>query len=258
MRLYPAIDIMDGQIVRLKQGLAKEKTAYPGDPVDRARLFREHGCTHIHVVDLDAAFGRGHNRGLIHRIASESGLFVQTGGGLRSLEDIARVLDAGAWRAVLGSVALEAPNVVGQAVERYGSAIAVGLDAENGKLKTRGWTNETEISPLEAGLKMRDMGVETLIYTDIGRDGMLGEPDIAGSLELARHSGCKVVVSGGVSRLEQLVHIAKTSSDLIDGVISGRAIYEGHLDLGAALEVFCSGAESVRQEGAGGSGSDPC
>ena len=258
MRLYPAIDIMGGQIVRLKRGLAAEKTAYAGDPVDRARLFRDHGCTHIHVVDLDAAFGTGNNRGLIHRIASESGLSVQTGGGLRSLEDIDRVLGAGVWRAVLGSVALEEPDVVRQAVRRYGSAIAVGLDAENGRLKTRGWTTQTEVSPLDAGCRMRALGVETLIYTDIGRDGMLGEPDVEGSLELARHSGCKVVVSGGVSRIEQIEQIARTPPDLIDGVISGRALYEGHLDLDAALDVFREVVEQAPAQGFGDSGDGSC
>jgi len=229
---------MGGEVVRLKRGLADEKTCYGSDPLDQAKRFRDAGATHIHVVDLDAAFGKGHNRPVIHRIAADAGLRVQTGGGLRSVDDVARVVEAGAWRAVIGSAALESPEVVAGSVERFGSAIVVGLDAENGRLKTRGWTTETEVTPLDAGEKMRNLGVETIVYTDIGRDGMLGEPDLKGSLELARESGCKVVVSGGVSRLEQLKHIATLDSHLIDGVISGKALYEGHIDLEAALAVF--------------------
>lgn len=241
MRLYPAIDLMGGEVVRLEQGRAEDRTRYGDDPLAQAIAFCEAGATHLHVVDLDAAFGKGDNRAVIRRIVAESGLRVQTGGGLRDLDGIAATIDAGAWRVVIGSAALEDPSVVEAAVARFGDAVCVGLDAKNGRLKTRGWTQDNALGPVEAGRQMAALGVRTLVYTDIARDGMLGEPDVAGSVALAKATGCRVVVSGGVSRLEQLEAIAALDdAALIDGVISGKAIYEGRLPLAEALRALAA------------------
>ena len=227
MRLYPAIDIMGGEVVRLKQGKRSERIGYHADPVSQAREFASQGATHLHVVDLDAAFRRGDNQQLIRRIADESGLLVQTGGGFRSVEQIDGAFQAGVWRVVIGSAAIENPSLVEAAVKRHGAGVCVGLDAKEGSLKIRGWTQSTATTAVEAGRQMRELGVETLIYTDIGRDGMLGDPDVDGAVMLARDSGCTVVVSGGVSALQHITSIAvHPERDRIDGIIVGRALYE--------------------------------
>lgn len=239
MRLYPAIDIMDGRVVRLKQGRAAESTEYGDDPLAQAHAFAEQGATHVHVVDLDAAFGRGANGRLIEELARDEQIAVQVGGGLRSFEDVERVLDAGAWRVVIGSAAIESPELIERATVRYGDRICVGLDAENGRLKIRGWTESTRETPASVGQFMRDLGVQTLVYTDISRDGMLGEPDVEGAVTLARDTGCRVVVSGGVSELRQVTTIAAhPERALLDGLIVGRALYEERFTVRQALDAI--------------------
>lgn len=242
MNLYPAIDIMDGQVVRLKRGKAEDRIGYHADPVAQAAVFAEDGATHLHVVDLDAAFRKGHNRDIIRRIIAESGLKVQTGGGLRSQEQIAETFAAGVWRVVIGSAAVEDPDLVAAAVRDHGDAVCVGLDAQDGKVRIKGWTESTALTTADVGRKMHDLGVQTLIYTDIGRDGMLGDPDSDGAVELAQQTGCTVVVSGGVSALEHVRAIAAhPRQSCIDGVIVGRALYEGCFTVKQALAALKEG-----------------
>ncbi len=239
MNFYPAIDIMDGAVVRLKQGKAEERIGYHSDPVAQASIFEEQGATHLHVVDLNAAFGTGQNAGVISDIVKATNLKVQTGGGLRQLADVARVFDSGVWRAVIGSAAVQNPDLVAAATERHGAAICVGLDAHGGEVKIKGWTEGTSKTVAEVGHSMAKLGVATIVYTDISRDGMLGDPDIAGSVALARATGCTVVVSGGVSRLEHIGQVAANpDAELLDGVIVGRALYEECFTVADAMEAI--------------------
>jgi phosphoribosylformimino-5-aminoimidazole carboxamide ribotide isomerase len=190
------------------------------------------------VVDLDAAFGDGSNRALIRRIVAETPLKVQTGGGLRTEEDLAEVLDAGAARAVIGTAAIENPDLVRLAVERWGAErIAVGLDARGRKPAARGWTEESGTDLFDLARRMVGLGARTLVHTDIERDGMLAGPNLDLSAALAAESGADVIVSGGMSGMGDVDAVAAAARELggIAGAIVGKAIYEGRIDLGDAL-----------------------
>jgi phosphoribosylformimino-5-aminoimidazole carboxamide ribotide isomerase len=235
IELYPAIDLRGGRCVRLRQGEADRETRYPVAPPEVAAAYAEAGARWIHVVDLDAAFGTGSNREVVAGIARTSPLRVQTGGGLRSLADLEAVLGGGVHRAVLGTAAVRSPELVADAVARWGAdRIAVGLDAREGEVAVRGWTEGSGRSVLEVGRDMRDAGVATLIYTDIARDGMGTGPDVEGSLQLHRETGLEVIVSGGIGTAEHL-RAVRDAGPGIGGVIVGRALYEGDLDVEAAL-----------------------
>jgi phosphoribosylformimino-5-aminoimidazole carboxamide ribotide isomerase len=236
--LYPAIDLRRGRCVRLEKGEASRETVYGDDPLAVARSFAEAGAQWIHVVDLDAAFGDGSNRALIRRIVAETPLQVQTGGGLRSEEDLAEVLDAGAARAVIGTAAIENPGLVRRAVERFGAErVAVGLDARGRRPAARGWTEESGIDLFDLGRKMAELGARTLVHTDIERDGMLMGPNLELSAALAAECGAEVIVSGGMSGMGDVdaVAAAARGGGGIAGAIVGKAIYEGRIDLGDAL-----------------------
>jgi phosphoribosylformimino-5-aminoimidazole carboxamide ribotide isomerase len=244
MKLFPAIDVMDGQVVRLSQGQAERKTVYSADPVAQARAFARAGARYLHVVDLDAAFRKGDNRRVIARVIAESGgLDVQVGGGVRDLYDVGALRDMGAWRVVIGSAAVEDPELVGQAVARFGAhRVAVGLDARDGTVRIKGWTEGAGRATVDVARDMARRGVTTLVYTDIARDGMLGAPDVEGAVELARATGCRVVVSGGVASEEHVGAIAGHGErERIDGVIVGKALYEGKLDVTRAVRLIEEG-----------------
>jgi phosphoribosylformimino-5-aminoimidazole carboxamide ribotide isomerase len=236
--VYPAIDVRGGRCVRLEKGRADRETVYGGDPVRVAADFAAAGARWIHVVDLDAAFGEGSNRGIIRDIASLPGVRVQTGGGLRSEADLHEVLSAGAARAVIGTAAVENPALVQAAVERWDAArISVGLDARGRTPAVRGWTADAEEDLFALGARMAALGVRTLIHTDIDRDGMMEGPNLDLSAELARVSGVEVIVSGGVRGVEDVragADAARAGRG-IAGVIAGKAVYEGRLDVAAAV-----------------------
>jgi phosphoribosylformimino-5-aminoimidazole carboxamide ribotide isomerase len=236
--LYPAIDLRRGRCVRLEKGDALRETVYGGDPLAVARSFANAGAAWIHVVDLDAAFGDGSNRDLIRRIVQETPLKVQTGGGLRTDEDLAAVLDAGAARAVIGTAAVEDPELVRRAVDRWGAErVAVGLDARGRKPATRGWTEESGKDLFDLAGEMVELGVRTIVHTDIARDGMLAGPNLELSAALAAESGADVIVSGGMSGMEDVDAAARAAREHggIAGAIVGKALYEGHIDLGQAV-----------------------
>jgi phosphoribosylformimino-5-aminoimidazole carboxamide ribotide isomerase len=236
--LYPAIDLRRGRCVRLEKGRADRETVYGGDPHGVAAGFVESGARWIHVVDLDAAFGDGSNRALIRDLAASAGVRVQTGGGLRGEADLAEVLESGASRAVIGTAAIENPELVRRAVERWGAErIAVGLDARGRRPSARGWTEESGTDLFDLARSLVDLGVRTIIHTDIERDGMMMGPNLALSAELAAHSGAEVIVSGGMRGMQDVAAVAAASREGrgIAGAIIGKAIYEGALDLRAAL-----------------------
>lgn len=237
--LYPAIDLRGGRCVRLQKGRADRETVYGGDPPGVAAGFVEAGASWIHVVDLDAAFGDGSNRALIRGLASSVGAKVQTGGGLRTEEDLADVLDAGVARAVIGTAAIEAPDLVRRAVARWGAErIAVGLDARGRTPAARGWTEASGADLFDLARRMVDAGVRTVIHTDIERDGMMMGPNLELSSALAAESGAEVIVSGGMRSVDDVRAVAAAAREGrgIAGAIVGRALYEGALDLRAALE----------------------
>jgi phosphoribosylformimino-5-aminoimidazole carboxamide ribotide isomerase len=236
--LYPAIDLRRGRCVRLEKGEASRETVYGSDLLAVARTFAGAGAEWIHVVDLDAAFGDGSNRALIRRIVAETPLKVQTGGGLRTEEDLAEVLEAGAARAVIGTAAIENPDLVRLAVERWGAErIAVGLDARGRRPAARGWTEESGTDLFDLARRMVGLGARTLVHTDIERDGMLAGPNLDLSAALAAESGADVIVSGGMSGMGDVDAVAAAARERggIAGAIIGKAIYEGRIDLGKAL-----------------------
>ncbi len=238
--LYPAIDLRRGRCVRLEKGRADRETVYGGDPHGVAAGFVDAGARWIHVVDLDAAFGDGSNRALIRDLASSLGISVQTGGGLRSEADLAEVLESGVARAVIGTAAIENPELVRRAVERWGAErIAVGLDARGRRPAARGWLEESGTDLFDLARSLVDLGVRTIIHTDIERDGMMMGPNLPLSVELAAHAGAEVIVSGGMRGMEDVHAVAAASREGrgIAGAIIGKAIYEGALDLRAALGV---------------------
>ncbi|HEU4561396.1 MAG TPA: 1-(5-phosphoribosyl)-5-[(5-phosphoribosylamino)methylideneamino]imidazole-4-carboxamide isomerase [Longimicrobium sp.] len=233
--VYPAIDLRRGRCVRLEKGEADRETVYGDDPIAVARTFAEAGAEWIHVVDLDAAFGDGSNRALIRSIVASTALRVQTGGGLRTEDDLAEVLEAGAARAVIGTAAIENPELVRRAVERWGAdRVAVGLDARGRRPAARGWTEESGVDLFDLGARMVEMGARTIIHTDIERDGMLQGPNVELSSALADASGAEVIVSGGAGSGADVQTAARAGRGIV-GIIVGKAIYEGRVDLAEAI-----------------------
>lgn len=239
--LFPAIDLRRGRCVRLEQGAAERETVYNSDPFQVAEEFARAGAEWIHLVDLDAAFGEGSNRELIRQLAESVPLRIQTGGGLRSEADLEEVLGGPIGRAVIGTAAIENPELVRRAVQRWGAErIAVGIDARGRRPAVRGWREESEVDLFDLGRSLAALGVRTLIYTDIERDGMLAGPNLETSAELAERTGVEVVVSGGIGGPADLRALAAAAEQQpgIVGVIAGKAIYEGRIDLQEALEAL--------------------
>jgi len=238
LTLFPAIDLRRGRCVRLEQGEPDRQTVYGEDPFAVAEDFVALGVEWIHVVDLDAAFGDGSNRALIVELASRVSARIQTGGGYRSERDIEEVLAGPVARVVIGTAAVESPELVEAAIARWGAdRIAVGLDARGRRPAVRGWQEETGADLFEIGRGLAERGARTLIYTDISRDGMFSGPNVETSVELARESGAEVIVSGGVGCVEHIdaVRRAAEGEARIAGVIVGKAIYEGRVEVSEAL-----------------------
>lgn len=235
MILYPAIDLKDGQAVRLLRGEMEAATVFNDDPAAQARAFVDAGAEWLHLVDLNGAFaGRPVNAGAVEAIlAACPGVPAQLGGGIRDMATIEGWLEKGLARVILGTVAVEDPALVRDAAQRFPGRIAVGIDARRGRVATRGWAEETEVMATDLARRFEDAGVAAIIYTDIDRDGAMGGPNVAATEALARAVGVPVIASGGVSSLADLIALRDTG--VIAGAISGRALYDGKLDLGEAL-----------------------
>jgi phosphoribosylformimino-5-aminoimidazole carboxamide ribotide isomerase len=237
--IFPAIDLRAGRVVRLKEGDPARMTAYSDDPAETARRWLREGASWLHVVNLDGAFGESDhdNRSAllsILKVANEFNAQVQFGGGLRSLDSIAQALELGVRRIVLGTIAVEQPAVVAEALTRFDAErIAVGIDARGGLVHVRGWKDNSGISATDLALHMQTLGLYTVIFTDVRRDGLGSGLNIDATRELADVGGLDVIASGGVHTLEDVT--AARDANLA-GVIIGRAIYEGTLDLKIALE----------------------
>ena len=232
MDLYPAVDVQGGRVVRLRQGVAEHATAYADDPIAVAQQFARDGARWVHFVDLDRAFGRGDNRTLARGFLAGAGVAVQVGGGLRTEAAIDEMLAWGAARVVIGTKAATDPALVDRLLARHGAErLAIGIDAKDGQVAVRGWTEVFDLAVLDLGRRVRGQGARTVIYTDVARDGMLTGPDVGGARALAA-LGLDVIASGGVATLDDLrsVHAAGLA-----GAIVGRALYEGRFTLAEAL-----------------------
>ncbi len=234
MILYPAIDLKDGQCVRLLRGEMAAATVFSDDPAGQARGFAEAGCDWLHLVDLNGAFsGRPVNAAAVEAILAAVDLPCQLGGGIRSMGQIEAWLSKGIARVILGTVAVEEPGLVRAAARAFPGQVAVGLDARGGKVATRGWAEATELTVTELATAFEDAGIAAIIYTDIDRDGAMGGPNVAATEALARAVEVPVIASGGVASLADLVALRDTR--VIAGAITGRAIYDGAIDLAAAV-----------------------
>ena len=235
MILYPAIDLKDGQAVRLLRGDMEKSTVFNDSPADQARAFVDAGCQWLHLVDLNGAFaGQPVNGAAVEAIlAACPGVPAQLGGGIRDMATIEAWLDKGLQRVILGTVAVENPALVRAAAKAFPGQVAVGIDARKGRVATKGWAEETDVMADELARSFEDAGVAAIIYTDIDRDGAMGGPNVAATEALARAVSIPVIASGGVSSLDDLIALRDTG--VISGAISGRALYDGRIDLGEAL-----------------------
>ena len=237
MILYPAIDLKDGNCVRLLRGDMEAATVFGTDPAAQALAFQQAGARWLHLVDLNGAFaGRPVNAEAVESILAAVSIPVQLGGGIRDMDTITGWLDRGVSRVILGTVAVENPALVNQAAQRFPGRIAVGIDARAGRVATRGWAEETEVIATDLARSFENAGVAAIIYTDIDRDGAMQGPNVAATEALARAVSIPVIASGGVSRLSDLIELR--DSGVIAGAISGRALYDGAIDLAQALQAL--------------------
>lgn len=235
MIIFPAIDIMDGKPVRLLRGNFDTAEQVAEDVLTTAKQFARVGCTWVHMVDLDGSLQKKPvNADPILQVVKHTPLKVEVGGGIRTMEDIAFYLDRGVDRVILGSVALKNPELVQQAVDAYGDKIAVGIDAKQGMVATEGWTEDSQMDFIDLAKAMEKMGVATIIYTDIGRDGTLSGPDVQGLDRLNKAVGCNVIASGGVTTITDIL-VMKDKK--MYGTICGKCIYKKTLDLREAVGI---------------------
>jgi len=233
---FPAIDLKDGQCVRLFQGDMDRVTVFGDDPPGQAKGFADAGAQWLHVVDLNGAVsGRPVNDEAVSGILDMVDIPVQLGGGIRDMQSIDFWLDRGVRRVILGTVAVRDPDLVKQACARHPGRVAVGIDARDGMVAVEGWTELSEITGLDLAKKFEDCGAAAIIYTDIARDGAMDGPNIDATVELANAVSVPVIASGGVSSLDDLEALKDAGAGLLEGVISGRALYDGRIDLAAAV-----------------------
>ncbi len=238
MNLYPAIDLKDGNCVRLLRGEMDAATVFNNDPGDQAKAFKDVGFKRIHLVDLNGAFeGKPVNAAAVESILAATDVPAQLGGGIRDLATIEMWLDKGVSRVILGTIALKDPELVKDACKRFPGHIAVGIDARDGMVAIEGWAETSETSALDLARKFEDAGVEAIIYTDIDRDGALQGVNVEATQALASAINIPVIASGGVASIKDIENLLAVQSSGIEGVIIGRALYDGRIDPAAALKM---------------------
>ena len=237
MLILPAIDLRQGRCVRLLQGREQDETVYDHDPAAVAERFVAAGAQRLHLVDLDGAFrGQGANLASIQEIVRRTRIPVQVGGGLRTREDVRRMLDLGVASVIIGTMAVKHPQELETALqEQSGEPLILGIDSRNRKIAVEGWQEDTELDDTEFALHWKERGVQRVVFTDIARDGMLTGPNLDALRDMAQRTGLKVTASGGVSSVEDLLQLQKLEADGVDQVIVGKAIYEGRIDLAEVL-----------------------
>ena len=236
LTLYPAIDLKDGECVRLFQGRMDQSKVYNSDPASQALEFERSGFSWVHIVDLDGAFaGAARNGNAVNSILEKLSIKAQLGGGVRDMAAVERWIGGGMTRVILGTAAVNDPHFVRAACKAYPGQIVLGIDARDGRVKTDGWDGDTETSPLELVKAYADQGVAAVVYTDISRDGALAGVNVEATAALADASAIPVIASGGVASLDDIKAL-KSAHENIEGVIMGRALYDGRIDPAAALE----------------------
>ena len=242
MLLIPAIDLRNGFCVRLLQGESDKETVYSNDPAAMAAKFEEAGAKRLHLVDLDGAFqGEGANISSIRSILKNVSIPVQIGGGLRTEEDIDRMLALGVSAVIVGTMAVKHPDVLEKLLKKYtDEQIILGIDARNRKVSIEGWKESTEIQDVKFALRWKNSGIKRVVFTDISRDGMLSGPNLAALREMAEHTGLKIVASGGISSMDDLEQLKTLEPKGVDQAISGKAIYEGKIDLNRVFKCLQS------------------
>jgi phosphoribosylformimino-5-aminoimidazole carboxamide ribotide isomerase len=239
LTLYPAIDLKDGACVRLRRGEMDQATVYSDDPAAQARAWQESGCRWLHVVDLNGAFaGQSVNAAAVDAILAAAAVPVQLGGGIRDLAAVERWLAAGVRRVILGSAAVRDPALVRESCRRFPGRVAVGIDARDGFVATDGWAETSTLAATDLVARFADAGVAAIIYTDIARDGMLGGLNLEATAGLATSSAIPVIASGGVGSLDDLRALKALTHPNIEGVIVGRALYDGRIDPAAAIAML--------------------
>lgn len=244
MILFPAIDLKDGQCVRLKLGDMDQVTVFNNDPAAQARSFEAQGFRYLHIVDLNGAFaGRPVNGEAVEAILDAITIPAQLGGGIRDMNGIENWLDKGIRRVILGTVAVRDPDLVRSACLRFPNRIAVGIDAKGGKVAVEGWAETSELTAIELAKRFEDAGVAAIIYTDIDRDGILKGLNIDSTLELARTVSIPVIASGGLASMDDIKRLTGPDCAILEGAISGRALYDGRLDAAEVLRLLDDGNE---------------
>ena len=232
MKIFPAIDIKDKKCVRLTKGDFENKTVYETSPVDQAGKFKDHGFKNLHIVDLDGALtGKTVNLDIIKEIVSKYDLKIEIGGGVRNIESINQYIEAGAEKVILGSGAIKNKEFLKEACEKFKNKIALGLDAKDGNLSVSGWKENLNIKTTDYLKEVNDFGVSRIIFTDINRDGMKTSPNYEETVKIAEISNCPVVISGGVSSLNDIKKAKDLDNKKIEGIIVGKAIYDGDIKL---------------------------
>ena len=239
MIFFPAIDLKDGNCVRLYQGDMDQATVFSDDPAAQARKFQDAGCEWVHLVDLNGAFeGKPVNGAAVNGILDALDIPVQLGGGIRNMATIDDWLARGVRRVILGTVALTDPDLVRAACKAHPGRVAVGIDARDGLVAVEGWAEVSEMTALDLARRFEDAGVAAIIFTDIGRDGVMQGPNLEATIELARAVSIPVIASGGVSSMADLEALKAQGAGLLEGVISGRAVYDGKIGLKEAVELL--------------------
>ncbi|MTI17861.1 1-(5-phosphoribosyl)-5-[(5-phosphoribosylamino)methylideneamino]imidazole-4-carboxamide isomerase [Rhodobacteraceae bacterium RKSG542] len=246
MIIFPAIDLKEGKCVRLKLGDMDQATVFNDVPADQAKAFQDQGFEWLHVVDLDGAFaGESRNGDAVEAILAATTNPVQLGGGIRTMEHIDAWLEKGIARVILGTVALRDPDLVKEACKKYPDRIAVGIDAKGGKVAVEGWAETSELTVVDLAKQFEDAGVAAIIYTDIDRDGVLKGLNIPSTLELANAVSIPVIASGGLADINDIKRLLEEDCDILEGAISGRALYDGRLDPTEALELIKASREGL-------------
>lgn len=247
MIFFPAIDLKGGHCVRLRQGDMGTATIFNTDPADQARIFAKAGCRWLHVVDLDGAFA-GHpvNGDAVDAIIAAVDLPVQLGGGIRTLSTAADWLERGVRRVILGTAALRHPDLVRAACADYPGRIAIGIDARNGRVAVHGWSEQSDIPAVDLARQFEDAGAAAVVFTDIGRDGVLAGPNIEATVDLARSVAIPIILSGGISSMADLAAVKAEGAGLISGVVCGRALYDGRIDPARAVALLSLASRDAR------------
>ena len=232
MKIFPAIDIKDKKCVRLIKGDFENKTEYEISPIDQAGKYKDHGCKNLHIVDLDGALtGKTVNLDIIQEIVNKYDLKIEIGGGVRSLDSIKQYINAGVEKVILGSGAIKNKEFLKEACEKFKSQIALGLDAKDGNLSVSGWKENLNVKTIDFLKEVNNYGVSRIIYTDINRDGMKTSPNLDETVKIAELSNCPVVISGGVSSINDIKKAKELNNKKLEGIIVGKAIYDGDIKL---------------------------